>query len=33
MVPRCNGGCEVFILMSVAGLFDYLFGVRMAGIS
>jgi hypothetical protein len=28
MDPRDDGWCKVFILMSVGGLFDYLFGVH-----
>ena len=33
MVPRDDGRREVFILMGVTGVFDYLFGVLVTGIS
>jgi hypothetical protein len=33
MVPRDDGRREVFILMGVTDVFDYLFGVLVTGIS
>jgi hypothetical protein len=33
MVPRDDGRREVFILMGVTGVFDYLFGILVTGIS